>query len=301
MDIHQLKGFVAAFKNRSFARASDELNLRQPTISKHVRTLEKEFNCQLFDRLGKTIIPTKEAEILYQHSIELIEGVDALKETIGERERHLTGKLMIGASRTPGVYLLPRIISGFQKEYPTISFETPVSNSEGIVESILKHELFLGIVEATPDDDQIEYTHFIDDELIVISSPSLVKGHRIELRELKKLPLIMREEGSGTRRGVEEFFESEGIPLSRLKVAGIFGSTDAVKQAVKTGLGFSILSRFTVTDELKYNMLKRIELPDVEIKRSYYIVTRKKRTLPKLYDTFFKYLLARRQSLSQIL
>jgi DNA-binding transcriptional LysR family regulator len=116
------------------------------------------------------IIPTKEAEVLYKHSLELIEGVDALKESITGKE--LTGKLILGASTIPGAYILPHIISGFQKNYPAISAQITVSDSKGIVDSISKRELFLGIVGARFDDDQIEYTSYMEDELIVVSSPS---------------------------------------------------------------------------------------------------------------------------------
>ena len=292
MDIHQLRVFTSVFKNRSFSRAAEELNLRQPTVSNHIKILENELNCRLFDRLGKTIIPTREAEVFYRHSIELMEGMDALKETIGEVGKDLTGKLIVGASTIPGAYLLPRIISGFQKDCPAVSFQITVSDTKGIVDSISRHELFLGIVGARLTEEQIEYTPWMEDELIVVSSPSLVKSKRIALRELVKLPMVLREEGSGTRREAEEFLASKGISLSCRRIAGVFGSTDAVKQAVKAGLGVSILSRFSVADELEHKILKTIELPGLEIKRRFYIVTHKKRTLPKLYDKFLEYLLA---------
>jgi DNA-binding transcriptional LysR family regulator len=123
MDIHQLKVFASVFKNRSFSKASEELHLTQPTISNHIKALEDEFNSKLFDRLGRTIMPTKEAEVLYNHSLEIIEKADTLKEAIMEVSKDLTGKVLIGASTIPGVYLMPRIMSEFKKKYPSISFQ----------------------------------------------------------------------------------------------------------------------------------------------------------------------------------
>jgi DNA-binding transcriptional LysR family regulator len=112
MDIHQLRVFTSVFKNKSFSRASEELHLTQPTISNHIKALEDEFGCKLFDRLGRTIIPTREAEILFNHSMELIEKASAIKEAIGEIRKDLTGKLIVGASTIPGVYLiLPPVIT----------------------------------------------------------------------------------------------------------------------------------------------------------------------------------------------
>ena len=249
-------------------------------------------NCRLFDRLGRTIIPTKEAEVLYTHSLELIERVSIIHEAIGEIKKDLTGKLIIGASTIPGVYLIPRIMGEFQKKYPAISFQILISDSRGTVESIVRHDTLLGIVGAKLDNEQIRYLPFVEDELIAVASPSLVKNNHMTLKELVKLPMVLREEGSGTRGEMEKLMESKGVSSKNFAVAGIFGSTDAVKQAVKAGIGVSILSKFSVADELKYKILEEVKLSDTKMKRRFYIVTHKKRTLPRLYDTFLEHLLA---------
>jgi DNA-binding transcriptional LysR family regulator len=297
MDIHQLRVFASVFKNKSFSKASKELHLTQPTISSHIRGLEEEFNCALFDRLGRTIIPTKEAEILYGHALEIIEKADTLKETIGRVKNEITGKLVIGASTIPGVYLMPPMMTVFQKKYPSISFQILISDSVEIVNSVLKQELLLGIVGAKLGNEQISYKPFVEDELIVISSPSLTKSNRITIKELIKFPMVLREEGSGTRRETEKILEDRGITFDNIKIAGIFGSTDAIKQAVKAGLGVSIISRFSVKDELKHGILKEIKLTDIQMRRKFYIVTHKKRTLPLAYSIFLKYIMAESESL----
>jgi DNA-binding transcriptional LysR family regulator len=297
MDIHQLRVFTSVFKNRSFSKASEALHLTQPTISNHIKALEDEFACKLFDRMGRTIIPTKEAEVLYGKSIEIIEKADALKEALGQLKKETTGKLVIGASTIPGVYLMPRIMTEFQKKYPAISFQILIADSGGIIDSISKHELLLGIVGAKLGNDQIDYVPFVEDELIVVSAPLKTEKSSMTLRELVALPMVFREEGSGTRKEVEKFLASEGISLENIKIAGIFGSTDAVKQAVKAGLGVSILSKFSVADELEHKLLEEIKLTDIHMKRNFYIVTHKKRTLPRLYDIFLKHVLAETEHL----
>jgi len=297
MDIHQLRVFTSVFKNRSFSKASEALHLTQPTISNHIKALEDEFACKLFDRMGRTIIPTKEAEVLYGKSTEIIEKADALKEALGQLKKETTGELVIGASTIPGVYLMPRIMTEFQKKYPAISFQILIADSGGIIDSISKHELLLGIVGAKLGNDQIDYIPFVEDELIVVSAPLKTEKSSMTLRELVDLPMVFREEGSGTRREVEKFLESEGISFDHMKIAGIFGSTDAVKQAVKAGLGVSILSKFSVADELEHKLLKEIKLTDIHMKRNFYIVTHKKRTLPRLYDLFLKHILAETEHL----
>ncbi len=297
MDIHKLRVFTSVFKNRSFSKASEALHLTQPTISNHIKALEDEFACKLFDRMGRTIIPTKEAEVLYSQSTEIIEKADALKEALGQLKKETTGELVIGASTIPGVYLMPRIMTEFQKKYPAISFQILIADSGGIIDSISKHELLLGIVGAKLGNDQIDYTPFVEDELIVVSAPLKTEKSSMTLKELVALPMVFREEGSGTRREVEKFLESEGISFDHMKIAGIFGSTDAVKQAVKAGLGVSILSKFSVADELEHKLLEEIKLTDIHMKRNFYIVTHKKRTLPRLYDLFLKHILAETEHL----
>lgn len=292
MDIHQLRVFASVFKNKSFSKASKELHLTQPTISNHIKALEEEFDCKLFDRLGRTIIPTKEAGVLYSHSMEIIEKANLLKETIGQFKKDLSGKLVIGASTIPGVYLMPRMLKKFQKIYPAISFQILISDSRGVIENVSKHDLLLGIVGAKLGNEQIKYIPFVEDELIVVSSPSLAKSSRITLKELITFPMVLREEGSGTRRETEKFLEGRGVSLDSIKISGIFGSTDAVKQAVKAGLGVSILSKFSVADELEHKILEEIKLTDLQMKRRFYIVVHKKRTLPRTYDVFLEHVIA---------
>jgi DNA-binding transcriptional LysR family regulator len=292
MDIHQLRVFASVFKNRSFSKASEELHLTQPTISDHVKSLENELDCKLFDRLGRTIVPTKEAEVLYSHALEIIEKANTLNDLIGQTKKDMKGELIVGASTIPGTYLLPTIMAAFQRKHPSVSFQILISDSRGIVDRISKHELLLGIVGAKLGNEHLNYIPFVEDELIVVSSPSLVKNNKMTLKELIKFPLVLREEGSGTRRETEKILESKGVSLEDINITGIFGSTDAIKQAVKAGLGVSILSRLSVKDELKHNILKEIELTDIQMKRKFYIITHKKRTLPLLHTIFVEHIKA---------
>ncbi len=290
MDIHQLKVFASVFKNKSFSKASEELYLTQPTISDHIKTLEEELGCKLFDRLGRTIIPTKEAEVLYSHAMEIIEKANNIKDTIGQFKKEITGDLIIGASTIPGTYLMPLVIASFKKQHPSVSFQVVISDSKVIIEKISRHELLMGIVGAKLSNGQLNFIPFLEDELIVVSSPSLIKKDKVTLEELIKIPMVLREEGSGTRREAERILEGKGIALDSIKISGVFGSTDAVKQAVKGGMGISILSKLSVADELKFKTLKEIKVKDIQMKRKLYIVTHKKRTLPAVYNIFLEYL-----------
>jgi DNA-binding transcriptional LysR family regulator len=290
MDIHHLRIFASVFRHKSFSKASEELHLTQPTVSDHIKTLEEELSCRLFDRLGRSIVPTREADALYTHAVEIIEKADLLKEVIGRVRKEVAGELVIGASTIPGTYLMPSLIAAFRKVHPSTSFQIIVSDSRDIVGKVLRHELLIGIVGAKLTNDQIHYVPFMEDEMIAVASPSLMKDGVITLQDLTRIPMVLREEGSGTRREVEKILESKGVALGEIGIAGIFGSTDAVKQAVKAGLGISIVSKFSVTDELKHKVLKEIKVKDVQMKRNFYIITHKKRTLPVAYNAFLEYI-----------
>lgn len=292
MDIHHLRVFATVFRKRSFSKASEELHLTQPTVSDHVKALEEELRCRLFDRLGRSIVPTKEADALYSHAAEIIEKTDALKERIGQVKNEITGELIVGASTIPGTYVMPRIIAGFKSKYPTVSFRIVEADSREVVGKVLRHELLFGMVGAKMGHGQLSFTPLMEEELIAVSSPSLAGTREMSLEELTSLPMILREEGSGTRKEIERILEGKGISPDTLTVVGYVGSTDAVKQAVKAGLGVSILSELSVRDELKYKLLKKISLKGVRMKRKFYAVTHRKRTLPFAYDIFMEYLKA---------
>jgi len=290
MDLHQLRVFLSVFKNRSFTKASEELHLSQPTVSDHVRSLEDELGCILFDRLGRTIKPTKEAEVLYIHAAEIVDRIAHLREAVGNIKKDVAGELVIGASTIPGTYLLPRVITGFRKEYPSVFFQVIVSDSREIMEKMLDHELILGIVGTKISHKDLKADALLDDELIVVAAPSLVRHRSIPLGDLVSLPMVLREEGSGTRREMEKSLEGKGLSMDSLNVAGYFGSTDAVKQAVKAGMGISILSRFAVQEELKYRALKEVKVEGLEMKRRFYALTHRRRNLPFLCNVFLEYL-----------
>jgi DNA-binding transcriptional LysR family regulator len=291
VDIHHLRVFASVFKHRSFSKASEELHLTQPTVSDHIKALEGELNCKLFDRLSRKIIPTKEAGVLIGRASEIIEKVEGIQGLLGESRKELAGHLIIGASTIPATYILPRLTASYRKKHPGVFFEIVVSDSRGIIDKVAEHDLLAGVVGARLNNRQVHYSPFLDDELIAIAEPSFTAAKSLGLGEIAALPMVMREQGSGTRREFEKILTKEGIDPQQLGIVGLFGSTDAVKQAVKEGMGISIISRRAVRDELKCGTLREIKIRDADMKRQFFIVTHRKRTLPHIYQGFLEYLL----------
>lgn len=289
MDIHQLRVFISVFKNKSFSKAAKELFLTQPTISEHIKTLEEELNCKLFDRFGKSIIPTKEAEILFEHAYGVVEKVENLKDVLQRVKSNPSGNLHIAASSIPGTYILPRIISSFKKTYPEISIRIDISDSKTAIESMLSGEILMAVVGTKLHKSKIDYVPFMNDEL-VIASPDFIKESFIEPEEILKYPFIMREEGSGTKKEMEKWLHEMGIDIEKLNVVCTLSSTDSVKEAIKNNLGISILSIHSIKDELECGKLKIARIKNYTMSRTFYIATHTQRTLPYIYNLFYKFL-----------
>ena len=286
MDIHHLKVFSTVYKLRSFSKASLELNLTQPTVSSHIKALEGELSITLFDRIGRKIIPTKRAEKLFSYAMDIIEKTEGIRDFINDTQDELSGELTIGASTIPATYIIPQRIFEFRGQYPSVSFGIITGDSKDVAEKVASHDVLLGIVGARLKNPYIEHIPFMEDELVLVTASGISKSTAIEAHELKTMPLIIREEGSGTRKTSEVFLNQKGINLADLNIKGVFGSTESVKEAVKAGFGAAILSKTAVSEYLDNGSLKEIKIKDLSMKRNFYLIYHKKRTLPHLYKTF---------------
>ncbi len=292
MDVHQLKIFVAVYQHKSFSKASLKLSISQPTISEHIKNLENELGSLLFDRLGRTIEPTQAAEIILPGALQVIDDLEKIKDSLKTGDREVSGHLVIGASTIPGTYMLPVLASKFKKKYPDISFEIIIGDTGKITEMVESHQLLLGVVGAKMNSKKLQYEPFRQDELVYGVSPHLLSGEKSGIDEINKIPFLIREKGSGTRRNMELFFRKLQIDLGKLDVVAVLGSTASIKEAMKAGLGGSVLSRKAIEEELASGSLMEIKLDSLRMERSFYLTKLKKRTLPAHYNVFVDYIVA---------
>jgi DNA-binding transcriptional LysR family regulator len=290
MDIHHLKIFVSVYKNKSFTKASEKLHISQPTISEHIKNLEKSLNCKLFDRLGRSIMPTAEADVLYPKALQILDDLDQIQEDISAAGTGVKGKLIIGASTIPGAYILPRMAYTFKKQYPDVAFEILIEDSSKITNMVLQHDLFFGIVGAKMTSEKLDYEPLIEDELVLVATPKLLPQKTITLDKLRSIPFLQREIGSGTRQTFENFLKKNTITTNTFNIVATLGSISAVKQAVKENLGASVISRVAVQEELDSSILHEIPIINMKMKRKFYLVLQKKRTLPTQYAAFCEHM-----------
>lgn len=289
MDIHQLKIFVAVYQNLSFSRASEKLYISQPTISEHIKNLENELGSLLFDRLGRTILPTQAAEIIFPQAQQVIDSLGKIKDSLAVSGGTVRGDLVIGASTIPGTYMLPQLASDFKKRFPDTAFEIIIGDTGEITDMVEKHEILIGVVGAKMDYKKLHYEIFQEDELVYGVAPKLVTGTGDGTEEMLKIPFLMREKGSGTRRNMEIFFKEMGIDVKSLDLVAVLGSTASIKEGIKAGLGGSILSRKAIAEELADGTLLEMRLGRRRMKRNFYLTRLNKRSLPLQYTAFIDF------------
>lgn len=292
MDTGKLASFISVYDNRSFTRAAEELRLSQPTISEHIKSLEYDLGCRLFERLGKKVSPTKEADSIYHKAVRIIEESGGLKETVSRVSGRIEGSLVVGASTIPGTYILPGLVGGFKAMHPGVSFEIEIGDTKKITERVMGHDLALGVVGAKMAEDKLRYEPIVSDSLVLAAPPRLIERQKIDLKDIQSLPFILRERGSGTRKIMEQYLSGRGVAIGSLNVVAVLGSTDAVKQAVKSGVGVSIISEMSIRDEAECGAIKIIPTGKDKISRRFYAISHKKRMLPAKYGSFMDYLLS---------
>jgi DNA-binding transcriptional LysR family regulator len=290
MDIHQLHVFTAVYRAKSFTRAARQIDISQPTVSEHIKNLENELECRLFDRIGRTIEPTASARILYPKALQIVGEVAEVRAELLGGEDKVKGEIVFGASTIPGTYLIPTIIKRFQEVYPDIYIQVRIGDSSEINRLILENELFCGIVGAQIDGKVLLYEQYFKDQLILVASPQLIGKKTVKPEELKDLPFVLRERGSGTRESMEENLTRMGIVLGRKQIKAEFSTTASIIEAAKQGIGAAVLSRIAVQEEIRKGSLQEISLKKEKMERFFYLVHHKDRTLPSIYKKFCQFL-----------
>jgi DNA-binding transcriptional LysR family regulator len=292
MDLRQLEVFVGVYDVRSFSRAASALRLTQSTVSEHVRLLEDEVGTRLFDRLGRETVPTRAGELLYGYARRMLDLRTEARQALDQFLGQVTGTLTVGASTIPGEYVLPPMIGRFRARHPRVSITLHIADSRGIVQAVMDGHVELGVVGADPGNRILEVRALMPDELVVVVPPGHPWAGRAEatLEELGREPLVVREPGSGSRQALERALEEAGSSLAAMNVIAEMGSTGAIKQAVKAGVGLSIMSRRAVEDECRLGLVGCVRLRELAVTRQFYVVTHAGRSRSPLCRAFLEFL-----------
>ncbi len=291
MDIWQLNIFVAVVENKSFSKASEAINLSQPTVSSHIKELEDYFNCRLLDRLGKITEPTKAGKILYQQAKKILSLKDQTETAMHDFLGKTKGNLALGGSTIPSGYILPKIIGPFSKKYPDIHVELFAGDTSQMIEEIKKGKIEVGIVGAKTDDPLISQEEFVTDEmrLIVPFDHKWAKKASIDFSDLLTETLIAREKGSGTWQSILKSMDKAGFDPKSLHAPVTMGNTVSVIQGILHHVGISILSTIAVQDDIDKGRLKALSVQGLDLNRFFYLTTSTKRALSPLSKKFIEF------------
>lgn len=293
MDFKQLEAFAYVVKLKSFSRAAEQIYLTQPTISNHISTLEKELDTKLLERGSKTVYPTPSGKILYQYAQRMLNLLEDAICAVRRYNKELKGNLTLCASTVPSQYVLPKVLAAFREEYPNVVFQINRQDSGQVVDTILNRGAMLGFTGTTSEDKDLAFEAFTKDKLVIIT-PNTEKYRALDpgafdVKLLRQESIVLREQGSGTRKEMEHFLSQANIELGELNVVAQFNDPDSIKHAVSQGLGISIISRAAVEDYVSFGELLTFELQNVTMDRKLYMVSRKSGALPFLAEVFMNF------------
>ncbi len=287
INLHQLKLFHTVARSGSFSRAAAELLISQPSVSIQVRELERQLGADLFEQVGKSVRLTEAGRVLDDYAARILGLIDEARVAVDELKGLRRGRLLLGATPTPGTYILPALLGRFKEQYPEIEIALTIKDTRRIQEMVVQHELDLGVVGGKVSFPDLEASVFLTDELVLVVAPP----HRfatlpaVRVADLGGEPFILRERGSGNREVVDEALHQAGVhvtPVFELEGA------EMVKQAVAANLGISILWRCAVELDVAAGRLRIVPLEGLEMKRAIWLVHRRDHRLPRAAQAFLE-------------
>lgn len=292
MHFKQLEAFVAVLRYGSFSKAAEALYLSQPTVSAHVSALENELGAKLIIRSTKTAYPSAAGKVFQQYAQEILRLCDKAVVELRHFSDEIGGDLPLAASTVPAQYLLPPFLRHLHDKYPKLFFDIRQYDSGEVVRQVLADQVEIGISGTVIDKSGCMFEPFCQDRLVIITpnqppyTDYAEAGGQISAEAIKAAPFVLRERDSGTRKESQAFLASIGINPRELKTIAQLQSTESVKQAVKNGLGISIVSQRAVADECAMGLLLAFDYASPFLNREFYLVRHRGRPLSPIAEAF---------------
>lgn len=292
MELKQLEAFARVVEEQSFSGAARALYLTQPTVSVHIVALENELNVKLLERTTKKVVPTKDGERLYEYAKEILAIREEIFQEFGEALQKET-KIEIAASTIPSQHMLPELMPAFQKTHKNVHFSLKQGDSAFVIEAVKKNKADIGFVGMKLPEKSLCYLPFYEDRLVVILPNEEHYQKLLEnenpVEKILKEPIIMREEGSGTKKNAENFFEEKGIQREQLNVVALMNDQELIKKSVSMGMGVSVISKKSVLDYVKMGRLLMYEPVEDLIIRPLYLVFEQRKRFGRVEKEFIEF------------
>ncbi|ACS86108.1 MULTISPECIES: DNA-binding transcriptional regulator YeiE [Musicola] len=280
--LRQLEVFTEVLKSGSTTQASVAMSLSQSAVSAALSDLESQLGVQLFDRVGKRLVVNEHGRLLYPRALSLLEQSSEIEQLF----RRDNGALRIYASSTIGNYLMPAVIARYRQDFPDIPLELSVGNTLDVVNAISEFKADMGLIEGPCHHPDLITQPWLDDELVVFCAPGNPLIGQVTLEALADAPWILREHGSGTREVLDHLLLAT-LPHFRLVME--LGNSEAIKHAVRHGIGISCLSRRVIADQLDSGTLVELSIPLPPLMRKLYLVHHRQKHLSGVLHSFLEY------------
>lgn len=291
-DTLKLETFICAAERLSFSGAAKQLHLTQPTISYHIKSLEKEMGVDLFDRSGPRLQLTEAARLLLPWARKLVTQSNELRDIVSSLQDGVVGHLRIACSTTAGKYVLPQLAARFCHRYPGIHVQIMRCTSENVTPLILANEANLGVVSSEVQEEQIEYQEFFSDTIVLIvpRDHPWVMLPSIEPDDLINEPLIIRETTSGTRKVMLSELAKHDIGIDDLNIFMELGNAEAIVRTVASGYGVSFVSSVASTCPLERGSVVEVKVKGLNLQRKIFMVRKRLEEPNRAQEAFWSFI-----------
>ena len=291
MNVSQLRTFLAVVDHGSFSEAGRVLGVSQPAVTMQIQALEADVGATLLDRAYRKVDLTEAGRTLLPYARQVIDEIEEARTALDQLSGIVSGRLSVGASTTPGQYVLPRVLGGFLREYPEVGVSLRVHDTTEVIAGVESGEADLGMTGAEVHGARVHYERLGSDDLLMICPA----GHRFASRsnvtfaQLTDEPFIVREEGSGTRMAAEDVIRHAGVDPGELKVVMELGTNEAIVSAVEGGMGIGVVSAQVAAKAIELGTVATINGAGFPVARPLFLVL-PRRTLTRASEAFANYL-----------
>jgi DNA-binding transcriptional LysR family regulator len=293
MDLQRLHTFQVLSETLHFRHAAERLGLTQSAVSQQIASLEKDLGAPLFERIGRRVYRTPAGEVLAREAVKVLSTVGRAREAVSAVSRGDAGRLRVGASTTPGIYLLPDVLGRFRSDFPRVELDFRLANSSRIEAMTVANEFDLGVCGFRPSHAELFEIELGEDRIIAVASPALAgKARRVKPDELARWPLVAREAGSATGAAVDRALAVLGV---RLTPTFELPSPEALARAAEAGLGFAFVSERTVVDAIEAGRLVEIHVAGLDVRRGIFAMHHRDKQVTRAMRVLMELLRARLQ------
>jgi DNA-binding transcriptional LysR family regulator len=294
--LNQVRIFLQVVKTLSITKAADELHLTQPAVSIQLRNFQDQFDIPLIEVINKKVFVTDFGKEIAESAERVLAEVQAIETKTQAHKGQLVGKLKISSVST-GKYIAPYFIADFMKQHQAVELLLDVTNKAQVLVSLEKNEVDFCLVSVLPENMGIEKVELLQNKLFVVGNYEGPFEHKAYTKKvLEQMPIIYREQGSGTRHVMEKFIKKNKLPVQKkMELTG----NEAVKQAVVAGLGYSIMPLIGIKNELMNKQLQVISVKGFPLKSTWYLIWPKGKKLSPVAAAYLSYVKKEKQNIIQ--